>query len=62
MLDTYDLCICKHPVYEHVRYNFDKKLIANACSGYLVAGEWCRCLEFKMDNLKYLEKAYEQSL
>lgn len=59
MLDTNDMCICKHPVYEHVRMNFDERVSSN-CAGYLVAGEWCRCQEFKLDNLKYLEKQYEQ--
>jgi hypothetical protein len=61
MLDSNDLCICKHPVYEHVRWHFGNKT-PTKCAGYLVGGYWCRCLEFKLDNLKYLENEYQKTL
>jgi hypothetical protein len=61
MLDSDNFCICSHPMYEHVGYSFNAKSPV-ACSGYSVSHEWCRCAKFKLDNLRYLEKAYEQSL
>lgn len=61
MLDTNSLCICSHPLFEHIRWSFDRKT-STRCAGYLVAGEWCRCIEFKLDNLKYLEYQYERTL
>jgi hypothetical protein len=57
---TEDICICKHPRYEHDR-TVDVYFHVG-CAGYIVAGEWCRCVKFKLDNLKYLEKQYEKTL
>lgn len=46
-------CTCGHSFEMH----------SGSCfATYLVMEEWCACLEFKLDNLKYLEQAYDKQV
>jgi hypothetical protein len=50
-----DPCICKHSRYEHIR-----PFVDGECGGYLVAGEWCDCGGFQLDNLALVEQVANQ--
>lgn len=52
-MEYLNYCLCTHPDYEHSRI---KDI---GCAAYLIAGEYCRCKNYKRDNLKYLEQIYE---
>ena len=49
-----NLCICHHTHYEH--YNSGDY----GCSAYIVAGNWCGCKTFQLDNLAYIESVAQK--
>ena len=55
-----DICECSHPKDFH-------NTLVEACSHfahykYILLGERCKCIEFKLDNLKWLEqKAHDHN-
>jgi hypothetical protein len=62
-----NLCICKHPYREHRRIegkNWSDCWMRTNCNVFLGQSgyyeeQYCSCMTFRLDNLKYLEQLYD---
>jgi hypothetical protein len=58
-------CKCGHDNKLHnmpSKIWFDSYFIPDVCLSMMDSSDSCKCRHFKLDNLRYLEQQYEQSI